>query len=205
MHPKVLSKNAWEIVRRLATSGVLEGWVLAGGTGLALQFGHRYSEDLDLFRPEAFDAEAMLHRLAGFGKVDVQQMSSGTLHAVVQGVRLSFLEAQAGFLFPGVPYRGMTVADPSDIAVMKLIAVGGRGSRKDFVDLFFLFRHGVSLDSIFSMLRRRFSGIDYNEYHLLKSLAYFEEVESEPMPDMVTKVTWEQVKEAIVQEVRRLT
>lgn len=204
MHPKVLGKNTWELVRRLVADGALEGWVLAGGTGLALQFGHRYSEDLDLFRPEPFDADSILNKLAEFGKVKVQQRGSGTLHAVVDGVRLSFLEAQAPFLFPGTPYRGMTIADPSDIAVMKVIAVGGRGSRKDFVDLYFLFRQGVSLDSIFKLLRRRFREIDYNEYHLLKSLVYFEDAESEPMPEMIRKVSWKTVKDAIVQEVRRL-
>jgi len=204
LHPKVLSKNAWEIVRRLTGSGILEGWTLAGGTGLALQFGHRYSEDLDLFRPEVFDPEALVNELAGFGKVEIQHRASGTLHTVIQGVRLSFLEAQAEFLFPGLPYRGLTVADPLDIAVMKLIAVGGRGSRKDFVDLFFLFRQGVSLESMFKMLRRRFREIDYNEYHLMKSMVYFEDAESEPMPDMIRKISWEEIKAAIVLEVRRL-
>jgi len=205
VHPKVLSKNAWDLVRRLAKSGILKGWMLAGGTGLALQLGHRYSEDLDLFRPEPFDTEKKLHELSGIGKVEVKQRASGTLHTVLQGVRLSFLEAQADFLFPGSPYRGMTVADPMDIAVMKLIAVGGRGSRKDFVDLYFLFRQGVALESMFRCLRRRFQGIDYNEYHLMKSLVYFEDAESEPMPEMIRDVTWEEVQDAIIQEVRRLT
>ena len=205
MHPKVLSRNAWETVRRLVGNELLEGWVLAGGTGLALQFGHRYSEDLDLFRPETFDPQLMLDELAKLGKVAVQSRSSGTLHAVVNGVRLSFLEAQADFLYPGTPYRGMIIADPSDIAVMKLVAIGGRGSRKDFVDLFFLLRNGVSLDSTFKMLRRRFRGIDYNEYHLRKALVYFTDAESEPMPNMIRNVSWERMKEAIVEEVRRLT
>jgi hypothetical protein len=120
-------------------------------------------------------------------------------------VRVSFLEAQAEFLHPGTRYRGMTIADPADIAVMKLVAIGGRGSRKDFVDLFFLFRNGVGLDSTFENLRKRFPGIDYNEYHLRKALVYFADAESEPMPNMIRKVAWETIKEAIVQEVRRLT
>ena len=205
MHPKVLSGNAWEIVRRMVGNGLLEGWVLAGGTGLALQFGHRYSEDLDLFRPESFDPQLMLDELAKLGRVAVQTRSSGTLHAVVDGVRLSFLEAQADFLYPGTPYRGITIADPSDIAVMKLVAIGGRGGRKDFVDLFFLFRDGITLDSTFKMLRRRFRGIDYNEYHLRKALVYFADAESEPMPSMIRNVSWGTIKKAIVEEVRRLT
>jgi len=205
LHPKVLSKNAWELVRRLVGHGLLEGWVLAGDTGLALQFGHRYSEDLDLFRRETFDPQFMLDELAKLGQVVVQARSPGTLHAVIDGVRMSFLEAQADFLFPGTPYRGMIVADPSDIAVMKLIAIGGRGSRKDFVDLFFLFRNGITLDSAFKMLRRRFRGIDYNEYHLRKALVYFADAESEPMPSMIRDVSWGTIREAIIEEVRRLT
>ena len=204
MHPKVLSKDAWKIVRRLAGNDLLAGWVLAGGTGLALQLGHRYSEDLDLFRPEPFDPQVMVDELAKIGNVVVQARSSGTLHAVVDGVRVSFLEAQADFLFPGTPYRGMIIADPSDIAVMKLVAIGGRGSRKNFVDLFFLFRNGVSLDSAFKMLQRRFRGIDYNEYHLRKALVYFVDAESEPMPKMIRKVSWADIKDSIVEEVRRL-
>lgn len=43
MTPKVLSPEAWSIVRRLVAGGYLETWTLAGGTGLALQFGHRCS------------------------------------------------------------------------------------------------------------------------------------------------------------------
>ncbi len=101
-------------------------------------------------------------------------------------------------LFPGTTYRGLVVADPRDIAVMKAIAIGGRGSRKDFVDLFFFLRAGGSLDGVLSLVRRRFEEVDYNEYHLLKSLAYFEDAESEPMPTMIRDVEWETIREAIV-------
>jgi hypothetical protein len=55
------------------------------------------------------------------------------------------------------------------------------------------------------MLRRRFRDIDYNEYHLRKALVCFTDAESEPMPKMIRKVSWAEMKEAIVEEVRRLT
>ena len=38
---------------------------------------------------------------------------------------------------------------------MKVIAIGGRGSRKDFVDLFFYLRGGGTLEGVFSLIRRR--------------------------------------------------
>jgi len=205
MHPKVLGKDAWSLVRELVSKQTLEGWTLAGGTGLALQFGHRVSDDLDFFRDAAFEPQTYIDALSSLGRVSVQARSEGTLHATVVGVRVSFLKLESGLLFPGIPYRGLTVADPRDIAVMKIVAIGGRGSRKDFVDLHFLIRNGVSLDQAFEYLRRRFTRVDYNEYHLLKSLVYFDDAETEPMPRMLSDVSWEEIRETIRAEVRRLS
>jgi len=152
-------------VRRLVRAGHAEGWTLAGGTGLALQLGHRTSEDLDL----------------------------------------SFLRAQVPLLFPGTPYRGLVIADPRDIAVMKVVAIGGRGSRKDFVDLYFFLRSGGAIETLLGLVRRRFAGVDYNEYHLLKSLVFFDDAEAEPMPRMLRRVAWPEVKKVIIAEVKRLS
>jgi len=205
VHPKVLSAGAWKVVRALDREGLLDGWMLAGGTGLALQFGHRYSEDLDFFRAEAFEPDRLAGSISRLGTVAVQSRSADTLHVSVDGMRLSYLRAQAPFLFPGAPYRGLTVADPRDIAVMKVVAIGGRGSRKDFVDLYFYLRGADGLVGVLSLLRRRFSEIDYNEYHLLKSLVYFDDAESEPMPRMIEQVSWEAIKEAMIAAVRAIS
>ena len=69
MHPKVLSSDAWKTVRRLRSEGALESWTLAGGTALALQIGHRYSEDLDFFRGESFAPERLAVELSRIGRV----------------------------------------------------------------------------------------------------------------------------------------
>jgi len=205
MHPKVLSPAAWKTIRALVAGGWVESWTLAGGTGLALHLGHRHSEDLDFFREEPFEPERLAGELATIGPLSIQSRSGDTLHLVLQGLRISFLRTQAPLLFPGTIYRGLVVADPRDIAAMKAIAIGGRGSRKDFVDLYFFLQAGGSLDGVLSLVRRRFEDVDYNEYHLLKSLAYFEEAESEPMPQMIRDVGWEVIKAAIVSEVRRIS
>ncbi len=205
MHPKVLSPAAWKTIRALVAGGWVEPWTLAGGTGLALHLGHRHSEDLDFFREEPFEPERLAGELSTIGSLSIQSRSGDTLHLVLQGLRISFLRTQASLLFPGTTYRGLVVADPRDIAAMKAIAIGGRGSRKDFVDLYFFLQAGGSLDGVLSLVRRRFEDVDYNEYHLLKSLAYFEEAESEPMPQMIRDVGWETIKAAIVSEVRRIS
>lgn len=204
MHPGVLAGPAWAIVRRLARDGVLDGWTLAGGTGLALQFGHRVSEDLDFFRHRAFDPAALAETLGHRGRLAIQDRSADTLHALLDGLRLSFLRSEAALLFPGIPYRKLRLADPRDIAVMKLVAIGGRGSRKDFVDLFVYLQRSDGLEPLFSLLRQRFSAIDFNQYHLLKSLLFFDDAESEPMPRMLQEITWSEVKDLFEAEVRRL-
>ncbi len=205
MHPKALSPETWAILRAFRPQGWLAAWTLAGGTGLALQLGHRFSEDLDFFHHEPFEPDSLVDALSELGSLFVQSRSPGALHVVLAGTRFSFLQAQAPLLFKGTSYRGLTLADSRDIAVMKLVAIGGRGSRKDFVDLYFYLRSGGSLESIFSLLRRRFREIDYNEYHLLKSLAYFADADAEPMPRLIRSVTWERVKESIAAEVLRLS
>ena len=83
-------------------------------------------------------------------------------------------------------------------------AISGRGSRKDFVDLHFYLRGGGSLETALEFLRRRFTHVDYNEYHLMKSLVFFDDAEAEPMPRMLREVAWDDVKKTIIEEVRRL-
>ena len=205
MTPKVLSPEAWSIVRRLVADGCLQTWTLAGGTGLALQLGHRYSEDLHFFSSETFETDALIKRLSHVGPLSIQSRSSATLHAVLESLRVSFLGMEAPLVYPGTPYRGLTLADPRDVAVMKLVAIGGRGSRKDFVDLYFYLQAGGSLESTLALARRRFQRIDYNEYHLLKSLVYFEDAETEPLPRMLRKASWPAIKKRIVAEVQRLS
>jgi len=217
MHPKTLSDAAWQLIKKMKKVDLLEGWTLAGGTGLALQLGHRYSEALDLFRPDEFDSDLLLNELSQVAAVRVQDRSRSFLHVFLEGTRFSFLKAQEPFLFKGTPYRGLSIADSRDIAVMKLVVIGGRGiavmklvviggrgSRKDFIDLYCHIRSVGSLESILSLFGQRFSKVDYNKYHILKSLVYFDDAENEPMPRMIRKISWEEVKETILAEVRRI-
>jgi hypothetical protein len=205
MHPKVLEPESWDVVKSLSRHGIIDGWVLVGGTALALQLGHRRSDDLDFFTIGSFETDLLLERLAGIGKVFVHDRGHRTLHTTLESVRVSFLAAQAPFLFPGTTYRGLTIADPRDIAVMKLVAVGGRGSRKDFVDLYFYLRSGGDLAQAMIWLENRFKSIDYNSYHILKSLTWFEDAEQEPMPRMIKDVSWTQIKNGIIREACRLS
>ena len=52
------------------------------------------------------------------------------------GVKVSFLAYQYPLLYPLQEFLGMKVADPRDIACMRISAVASRGTKRDFVDLY---------------------------------------------------------------------
>jgi hypothetical protein len=85
-----------------------------------------------------------------------------------------------------IPFQGCFIADWRDIAAMKLVALSQRGTKKDFVDLFFLLRDKLTLADFKTLVEQKFTGIRYNWTHIIRSLGYFEEAENDPMPLMAT-------------------
>ena len=206
MHEKVLPCGSRELLARLRalTSSELEGWTLAGGTGLALEIGHRISEDFDLFRTDEFSPKRLHETLRRLGEVETLQEEDRTLTVLVSEVKISFFSVPDEFLFPGQPYEFFLLADIRDIALMKLAAISGRGSRRDFIDLHTILRTGLSLEQIFEWLPEKFGEGRVNTYHVLKSLTYFEDAEREPMPEMLEPFCWPECKAFFVREAHAL-
>jgi hypothetical protein len=53
-------------------------------------------------------------------------------------------------------------------------------------------------------VERKYEGVEYNLTHLLKSLMYFEDAEADPMPEMLTPVSWPDVRRFFEGEAQRL-
>lgn len=207
MHAKALPKGSEKLLTGLERldAPVLRGWTLAGGTGLALHLGHRISEDFDFFRNDAFALDAVHAVLREHGAYEtLQEDAEHTLTAMVDGVKLSFFRVADPFLFAPVPYRFFGVADRRDIALMKLVAISGRGSRKDFVDLYTILRSGPGLREYFHLLPRKYGKGRANAYHIIKSLTFFDDAEREPMPKMLEPFKWKEAKAFFVREAHAL-
>lgn len=201
MHPEVLSKGRSRLAEKLAGSNMTESFYLAGGTALALRLGHRMSEDLDFFSNASFSIDELVRDLASLGKMVVDRREPGTLVGSLSGVRISFLSYGYPLVNKVWSWSGLQIADPVDIACMKLIAVGDRGLKRDFIDMYFLLREVLDLDALFDAMETKYAGIDYNRVHLLKGLTFFDDAEADPMPKMLVPVDWEEAKAAITQEV----
>jgi hypothetical protein len=204
MHEKALPAGSRATLEALSHTRhpALSGWTLAGGTGLALHLGHRRSEDFDFFRTADMDVEGTFDALESIGPVETLQRTEGTLTVLARGTKLSFFQVRDPFLFPPVPHRFFGVADVRDIALMKLAAITNRGSRKDFIDLYFILAEGPGLEEHLGRMAEKYGTGRINLYQVTMSLAYFDDAEAEPMPPMLVPFDWEQCKRFLLRECR---
>ena len=197
--PELTSK----VANKLSGLDFLKDFYLSGGTALSLQLGHRESEDLDFFNQTDFKPKKILQELQKVNSLKEVQIDSGTLNCFLDGVQLQFLYYPYSLLKEKKEWNGIYLSSVLDIACTKLITISERGSKKDFVDLFFLLQE-FELNFLFNKLGEKYKEVDYNKIHILKSLIYFYEAETQPMPRMHKKVNWEEVKEKISQEVKKM-
>lgn len=126
------------------------GFVLYGGTSVALRFGHRNSVDFDFFSSECFDERQLrdvLPWLCGCRKI--QDAENTYSYITCYNAKISFL---GGFNFGriGCPDMdmgtGLQIASPEDVFALKLRAVHDRIAVKDLLDVAEFIRQGFSLE-----------------------------------------------------------
>jgi predicted nucleotidyltransferase component of viral defense system len=202
MFTAILSGAQQTLLERLSDVATVRTFYLAGGTALALHLGHRRSVDFDFFRSESFDPSELIRSLNPLGTLAVQRAERDTLTVQIAGVATSFFAYPHALLQPvlALPWS-VSVAAVGDIAAMKLSAIAGRGSRKDFVDLYFICREGMRLAAVLQLFEEKFRNVPYERYHILKSLTFFDDAEAEVMPEMLRPASWQEIKHFFVTEV----
>lgn len=198
-HPEVMPAAQQAVLKILGPHAAAHGFYLAGGTALAIHLGHRQSVDLDWFigGPLEYPLE-LAERLERSGvPLEVSGVARGTLHGTADGVKLSFLEYRYPLLRPLAPWTeyGCELASLEDLACMKLSAIGSRGAKKDFVDLYALGKTRFGLSQMLAFYQEKYETTDL--LHALSSLAYFDDAEVEDMPVLLWPLEWDEVKRAV--------
>jgi len=201
---ETLSGKTKKALALLGKSHLLDKAYLAGGSGLALHLGHRISIDLDFFTPKEFESKEVTRQLQEVGNFKLEERSWGTVLGRLEGIRFSLFIYKYPVLFPFKRIYEVNVSDLRDIAAMKIEAIASRGTKRDFIDLYFICQRGIPLKKIFSFYDRKFGKLASNLIHIQKSLVYFTDAEFEGVPKILKPVTWKEIKKYFEQEVKKV-
>ena len=200
LHLRTIEPRTLELLKSVLKEPLLANNFLVGGTSLALQMGHRFSVDLDLFTHQSFEAEPLLEALRAKFKVQPLTVTNTIFIVVVEDIKVDCVHFKYPFSFPILVEEGVRMADARDIAPMKLDAVTKRGSKKDFYDMYYLFER-FTPHQILKWYDKMFQ--HSTSFHVIRSLTYFEDAEETEDPIVFDKkVTWPMVKKRMVQVVR---
>ena len=198
LYLETVESSTLELLKKLQRLPVLEQTRLVGGTALALQLGHRKSIDLDFFGTIDCEAEYLRESIAGIASLTILKESPHIHIYIVDGIKVDIVNYKYPWLDDVVLEQGLRLASVSDIAAMKITAIIGRGTKKDFIDLAFLLHH-FSLEEILHFYAAKYN--DSSVFMAMKSLAYFDDAEADPMPDMFVNQSWQQVKAYILSKI----
>lgn len=204
LHLEVLPSNTKKVFNWFRRESFIESFYLAGGTALALYFGHRTSIDLDFFSIDKFNPDALQEELIRFGTFNTTKKERNTLTGELGKVKLSFFKILDKPIRRLFRLDHLQVADPLDIALMKIMAITDRGTRRDFVDLYLLAHRFMPLEELLKFLSKKYGAWKYNLAHILRSLGYFKDAEEERMPRMLEPLDWKIVRLFFHEESERL-
>jgi Nucleotidyl transferase AbiEii toxin, Type IV TA system len=171
-------------------STVPAGFVLYGGTALALRLGHRISEDFDFFSNEEFRPDDLERRIPLLQDGVRLQSSPNTLVSSVDRdgpVKVSFLGGLSlrRVVDPDLAEgAGISVASLLDLAATKVRVVQDRAEAKDYVDVGRLLEEGIDLSRALGAARAVF-GSRFNPLLSLKALSYFADGDLASLPAAV--------------------
>ncbi|MCD8269894.1 MAG: nucleotidyl transferase AbiEii/AbiGii toxin family protein [Parabacteroides sp.] len=201
LHYATVDPSTLELLKNLQALPELKELRLVGGTSLALQIGHRKSVDLDLFGKMSLEADELTELIQPLGNITILKNSRNIHVFTINGIKADIVNYTYPWLNDAIFDGGLQLADQRDICAMKLAAVTGRGTRKDFIDIYFLLR-SFSMETMFNFYMQKYT--DASSFMVVKSLTYFEDAENEPEPYMFEPVNWNLIKAEIRKQASRL-
>ncbi len=178
-------------------------FVLVGGTNLSLRYGHRKSDDIDLFTSSEYGSldfnvfeEKLKSRFRYYDNPDKSGIVAfGRSYYVGDSpssvVKLDLMYTDP-FIRPSDIRDGIRLASVEDIAAMKLCAISGGGRKKDYWDIHLLLE-SFSLNDIWRFYHERHpyeSTLD----DILTALVSFDVADEYPDPRCLLGKDWDLIK-----------
>ena len=198
-----LRPDTLDVLKVLMAEPLLNDFALVGGTALALHYGHRVSEDIDLFVWEKFDVDFLLLELSKTLEHSVKFKTPIGAHIFVKGVKTDLVYFPAKPIRTVITKEGIRILSPEDIAAMKMNVIANRGAKKDFYDVYFLLKE-FPLAKQVEFFKEKFKTQDI--FGLSRSITYFADADMQDEIILLKEksLTWKKVKQTIIEETRKL-
>lgn len=207
---RAVEEGQRKLLLELMQSDFLSGYYLAGGTSLALHFEHRHSVDLDLFSERDFDisysnvVNSKLKNKFGTRYTSISVTEVGVFGSI-DGIKTDFVNFPHPLLKPLENFEGARLASILDVAAMKINAVVGRGTQKDFYDIHELLKH-CTLNEMLGAYKEKYK-MD-NTAMAERSLLYFDDAHDKSNSDnqvvILNGADWNEVKRHITDAYQQL-
>jgi predicted nucleotidyltransferase component of viral defense system len=199
LYYKTIDSKTLELLKKILEVDIFKDLRLVGGTSLALQIGHRISVDLDFFGLLTADEISIRNALNQIGEINLLFKTENINIFTIDGIKVGIVNYPYPWLKDVIEEDHLRLAGKTDIAAMKLAAIVGRGTKKDFIDLFFLLKE-YSLSELITYYEQKYH--DGSVFMVLRSLAFFDDADDELMPKMFEHLNWERVKESIAENLK---
>jgi predicted nucleotidyltransferase component of viral defense system len=136
-------------------------------------------------------------------KVEVSEDSKNTCLFIINNVHLSCFYYPYPLIGKLKKFNNVLIASIQDICAMKALAIGQRGTKRDFIDIYYLIKI-FGLKKILYWAKKKYP--EYSEMVFPKGLVYFEDAEKEEERNIEVidkSISWNKIKKEIVEEVRK--
>lgn len=203
MHQEAITSRAKRIFNKLR---YFSDFYLAGGTGLALQLGHRISIDFDLFWEKYIPKDLLekVRKVFKNAKIKVVVNHSEQLTVTISGINLTFARYPFPVISKFINYQGIRILPALEIATMKAYALGRRATLKDYVDLYFVLKEKVgTLEKIITISKKKY-GKDFDPRLFLEQLIYSKDIEDIEIQFLKEKVNKLKIEKFFEKEIKKI-
>ena len=193
MKTDVLPEPTRRLLEKFRPEDLPTDTYLGGGTAIALWIGHRQSVDLDWFTPQEFDEKMWQMKWESKFDFSLRRRDWQTLIGETDKVKTALFFYKYPLLEEAYDYHGLKIAGLKDLAAMKIDTVLSRGTKRDFIDLYFLSKK-FGPDKILEYYDRKYGNLKDKELMIRKALIYFNEADGDEMPRMLAPLDWQAVK-----------
>jgi len=203
MHPEAITPERKKIFDKLKN---FPEFYLVGGTGLAMQLGHRISIDFDMFWKKDIPQNLLrkIRRIFEGSKIRVKVNHSEQLSVDIDGVKVDFVKYPYPLILKPIKYQGINILKIPEIAAMKAQTLGQRITYKDYIDLYFILKNKiVSIVKIINICQKKYKD-EFNARLFLEQLVCIEDVEEVKIQFLKKPVGKEKMKKFFENEIRKI-